>query len=86
MVQPNPNYRTQVTEATYDGGVLRPVTPLSLREHERVHLIVQSVVEAAAPNAAERQRAMVRLREGIRSMKFRSSGAYPTRDELHDRA
>lgn len=33
-----------------------------------------------------RRAAINRLRDGIRRMNFRSSGTYPTRDELHDRA
>lgn len=73
---------TQVTQATFDGGVLRPEGKLELREHERVRVIVQT------PNASEGQarlRAMERLRVGIGSMRFVSTGKFPTRDELPGR-
>lgn len=86
MVQPNPDFKTQVTDATYDDGVLRPLTPLILREHERVRLIVQSGVLEGADSAQPtgRRRAIEQLRAGIASMNFQSSAPYPTRGELHD--
>lgn len=74
---------TQVTEATFDDGVLRPDGPLSLRPKERVRIIVQSL---EASSDAERAAAMARLRQGVKSMGFKSTnGRYPTRDELHER-
>jgi predicted DNA-binding antitoxin AbrB/MazE fold protein len=73
---------TQITEATYDGGVLRPAAPLNLREHERVRIIVQQMEELTPDR---RSAAMDRLRAGIASMNFRSDNGYPTRDELHER-
>ena len=48
----------------------------------RVRLIVESLDEAAE----DRQQAVNRLRAGIESMQFFSSGRLPTREELHDRA
>ena len=48
MVRQDPNSRTQITEAIYDGGVLRPAERLNLRDHQRVRLIVQSL---DTPNA-----------------------------------
>jgi predicted DNA-binding antitoxin AbrB/MazE fold protein len=73
---------TQITEATFDGGVLRPTGKLSLREHERVRIIVQSLEGA---NGEARTRAIERLRVGIASMGFRSTGRYAGRDELPER-
>ncbi len=82
MVSRDPNFRTQVTEATYDGGVLRPVDRLNLQDHQRVRLIVQSLDPGAD---AARAAAMKRLRAGIAAMNFRSVNGYPGRDELHER-
>jgi len=76
---------TQITEATFDGGVLRPKNALNLRQSERVRLIVQSLDAAPAPGTTARQQAMARLRAGIARMGFRSAAPYPTRDELHER-
>lgn len=74
---------TQVVEATFDGGVLRPDGPLVLREHERVRLIVQPL---SNDDGAARAEAMRRLRAGIEAMDFCSDGrGYPDRDGLHER-
>lgn len=74
---------TQITEATYDGGVLRPSGRLDLREHERVRIIVQSL-DGAGPE--ERKDAIRRLRAAIARMGFRSTNGYLTRGDLHERA
>jgi predicted DNA-binding antitoxin AbrB/MazE fold protein len=71
----------QVTEAIYSGGLLKPLGAISLRESERVRLII----ERTMTSETERQLALERLRNGIAQMHFRSSGPLPTRDELHDR-
>lgn len=81
MVRENPEFAAQVTEATYDGGVLRPVAPLALREHERVRIIVQTL----GTGTQNRDEALARLRAGIESMSFRSSQGMPSRDDLHER-
>jgi predicted DNA-binding antitoxin AbrB/MazE fold protein len=73
---------TQITEATFDGGVLRPNGKLALKQSERVRVIVQSL---DGPGSEARRQAMERLRAGIAKMGFRSTGPYPTRDELHER-
>jgi predicted DNA-binding antitoxin AbrB/MazE fold protein len=72
----------QVTDATFSGGVLRPDNTLDLKDQQRVRVIVQAITPAVE---TDRARAVEELRAGIASMKFRSNGAYPTRDELHDR-
>ena len=77
---------TKTIEAIYSHGVLEPLEALELPEQQRVRLIVQPIDEvAAAGRPADREAAMKRLRDGIASMNFRSTGPYPTRDELHDR-
>ena len=73
---------TQIAEAVYSGGVLKPTTPLQLRESQVVRIIVESV-EAVGPE--DRAAALECLKSGIDRMNFVSSGPYPTRDELHDR-
>jgi predicted DNA-binding antitoxin AbrB/MazE fold protein len=74
---------TQVTEAVYSGGVLKPLDVLALREAQRVRLIVQPLDEAEQDRRAA---ALARLREGIAQMNFFSEGPLPTRGELHDRS
>ncbi len=71
---------SQVTDAIYIGGVLKPLGEVSLHESERVRLIIE---RTAAPKA--RQLALERLRAGISEMRFYLSGPLPGRDELHDR-
>ncbi len=74
---------TQVTEAIYSDGVLRPLARLTLREAQRVRLIVEPLDE---PDRADRLAALERLLAGIASMHFFSIRRLPTRDELHDRS
>ena len=72
----------QVTEAVFSQGVLKPVGELRLREEQRVRLIIEPV---DAGQDSDREGALNRLRAGIASMSFSSSGPLPSRDELHDR-
>jgi predicted DNA-binding antitoxin AbrB/MazE fold protein len=72
----------QVTEAVFSQGVLKPVDELHLREQQRVRLIIEPV---DVGQDSDRAAALSRLRAGIASMSFSSSGSLPTRDELHDR-
>ena len=73
----------QVTEAIFSQGVLKPIDELHLREEQRVRLIIEPVEVAGG---SDRTAALNRLCAGIASMSFSSSGALPTRDELHDRS
>ena len=70
---------TQFTEAVYTHGVLKPASELSLRERQRVRLIVEPIDEVAE----NRETALTRLKAGIASMQFFSNGPLPTREELH---
>ena len=72
---------TQVTDAIYMGGVLKPLGSVSLHESERVRLII----ERNESTESNRQVAVERLRAGIRAMRLSLSGPLPARDELHDR-
>ena len=72
---------TQITEAVYTQGVLKPTGELSLRERQRVRLIVEAIDELPG----DRQAAIDRLKAGIASMQFFSKGRLPIREELHDR-
>lgn len=74
--------RTQVVEGIVENGVLRPREQLNFRDHERVRITVQSLEQ---PSEAERQAAIRSFIEKSEQMGFRSSGPYPTRDELHER-
>lgn len=73
----------QITKAIFANGVLKPEDKLSLREHQRVRLIVESI---EAPDDAARAAALREFTDGVAKMKFKSNGGgYPTRDELHER-
>ena len=74
---------TQITEAVYSEGVLKPVDKLALRETQRVRLIIEPLDDRGEGN---RSAALKRLLVGIESMEFFSSGRLPTREELHNRA
>jgi len=71
---------SQVTDAIYVGGVLKPLGDLTLHESERVRLIVQRTESVESRGAA-----LERLRAGVDEMNLRLSGPLPSRDELHDR-
>jgi predicted DNA-binding antitoxin AbrB/MazE fold protein len=73
---------TQITEAIYTHGVLKPTDDLDLREDQRVRVIVESLDEPREDRAT----ALGRLKAGIASMQFFSDGRLPSRAELHDRA
>ena len=73
---------TLITEAVYTQGVLKPTGELSLRERQRVRLIVEPIDDVPG----DREAAVARLRAGIASMQFFSNGRLPTREELHDRS
>ena len=44
------------TKAIYEGGVLRPLMPLALKEHEVVSLSIATNRQEAADNNGDRQR------------------------------
>jgi len=73
---------TQITEAIYTHGVLKPAAELKLREQQRVRVIVETIEEVVE----DRNAAVERLKAGIASMRFHSNGPLPTREDLHDRA
>ena len=73
---------TKFVEAIYSHGVFEPLESLGLPDKQRVRLTIEPIDGVAEP---DREAAMLRLRAGIASMNFRSTGPYPTRDELHDR-
>ena len=72
---------TQITEAIYTDGVLKPTDDLLLRNNQRVRLIVETVDEPSS----DREAAVARLKAGIAGMRFFSDGPLPSREELHDR-
>jgi len=73
---------TQITEAIYTHGVLKPAVDLNLREQQRVRVIVESIEDCPG----DRDAAVARLKAGIAGMQFFSNGPLPTREDLHDRA
>ena len=72
---------TQVTEAVYSHGVLKPIAELDLREDQRVRVIVESLEDPRE----DRVSALARLKAGIAGMQFFANGRLPTRANLHDR-
>jgi predicted DNA-binding antitoxin AbrB/MazE fold protein len=73
---------TQITEAIYTHGVLKPSRNLNLREQQRVRVIIEPVEDTLG----DREAALARLKAGIASMQFFSKGPLPAREDLHDRA
>ena len=73
----------QVTEAIYTHGVLKPTEELTLREAQRVRLIVETLDDDT--DRGDRSAALQRLLTGIAGMKFFSREPLPSRDELYDR-
>ena len=73
---------TQITEAVYTQGVLKPTIDLNLREEQRVRLTVEPIEDSLG----DRDAAVARLKAGIVSMQFFSKGPLPTREDIHDRA
>ena len=73
---------TQITEAIYSHGVLKPAVDLNLREQQRVRVIVEPFEDTPR----DRDAAVARLKAGIAGMRFFSNGPLPTREDLHDRA
>ena len=72
---------SQVTEAVYRDGVLKPLGDVALHQDERVRL----TIERHEPLPEDRQLALNRLRAGIAEMCFFLDGRLPAREELHDR-
>lgn len=74
-------------DAIFDGGVLRPIQELPLADHQRVRVTVEPVSGSTngSHETADRDEAMKHLLDLLSRSTFRSTGAYPTRDELHDR-
>jgi predicted DNA-binding antitoxin AbrB/MazE fold protein len=72
---------TQITEAIYSQGVLKPAADLKLREQQRVRVIIEPIEDSLD----DREAALARLKAGIASMRFCSHGPLPKRDDLHDR-
>ena len=81
---------TQITEAVYANGVLKPSGKLNLDEQQHVRITVEPIeaepIEAEPIEASvDRQSALARLRNGIAAMQFSSDGPLPGREELHER-
>ncbi|MFG0283191.1 MAG: antitoxin family protein [Phycisphaerales bacterium JB039] len=75
----------RIIEAVFTDGVLKPVDPLPLREQQRVRLTVEEMAPEAATTNGDRQAAVAQFLDGVKRSRFRSTGPYPTRDELHER-
>jgi predicted DNA-binding antitoxin AbrB/MazE fold protein len=71
---------TQITDATYANGVLRPDRSLDLRENQRVRVVVEPLDDQQQDRAA----ALARLKAGIGSMQFFSNGRIQSRDQSHE--
>ncbi len=73
---------THITDAVYSDGVFKPQQPIGLKNQARVRLIVLTIDE---PSEADRAEVLREFREGVAGMSFHSNGAYPRREELHER-
>lgn len=74
----------KTVEATYVNGVLQLAENLSLRDHERVRVTVERVVDESTLNPS-REAAIARFREGVQRVQGMTNGKYPSRESLHDR-
>lgn len=63
-----------------DGELHLTGLPCKKGDHLEVILLFEE-----QPTEEERQEALRRFQEHARSVSFRSTGPYPTRDELHER-
>lgn len=50
---------TYLTDAIYEGGVLRPLSPLDLSENEVVSLSISTTAETSPATEAEKQRSIL---------------------------
>lgn len=73
---------TQVVEAIYTNGVLRPLTALALENEQRVRLQVETVEPSAS---VDRAAALQQLWTAMDRLNIRITGPLPSRDELHER-
>lgn len=75
-------------EATIQTDGELHLTQLPCRRGDKVEAVV-SILDAANEGAVDREKAreeaLQRFLELARTSKFRSTGPYPTRDELHER-
>jgi predicted DNA-binding antitoxin AbrB/MazE fold protein len=72
---------SQIVNATYEDGVLRPDKPLALPASSRVRLVVEPIADQTL-RAEAAWRELERLR---REHPINSGGLRYTRDELHER-
>ena len=72
---------TQIIEAVYANGVLKPATDLNLHEQQRVRVIVEPIEDSLG----DREAAVARLKAGIARLQFFSNGPLPPREDFHDR-
>jgi len=75
----------RIIEAIFADGVLKPAEPLNLRDQQRVRITVEEVDGAARAPSADRAEARKRFLAGVRKSRFKSTGPYKTRSELHER-
>jgi predicted DNA-binding antitoxin AbrB/MazE fold protein len=68
-------------DAIFENGVLKPVEPLNLAEHQRVRV---TIVDQMTPED-DRAAAIEKLWKIADQMAFASKGPYPTRESLYDR-
>ena len=63
-----------------DGELHLKGLPCKKWDHVEVILLISE-----GPTEEQRQEALQRMKEHAEQMQFRSTGPYPTRDELHER-
>jgi predicted DNA-binding antitoxin AbrB/MazE fold protein len=90
---------TQIVDAIYEGGLLRPIQPLDLKERQCVELHVRPLADRAEgqadgctgvlpqmeSTAIARQAALDEFFREADAMDLYLGRPLPTRDELHER-
>lgn len=73
-------------DATYEGEIFRPDSPVACPDHSRVRLRVEQLNALAQWDATREQRlaALERFKEGIRQHPIHAGGRRFTRDQLHE--
>jgi predicted DNA-binding antitoxin AbrB/MazE fold protein len=74
---------TQIVNATFDQGVLRPETPVRLSPGERVRIVIESL--SGERQESSHEEAWEEFDKLCDEAPIHSGGEHLTRDQLHER-
>ena len=70
-----------IVDAVFEKGVLRPESRLNLAEHQRVRITIETQPQPIGVH----KNSLEDVWKMADQINWRSTGPYPTRDELYDR-